>query len=144
MPKDEDIEAICLGQGWAACATSALLVRLFTVGGVQKEIFCLPGPVVSMAGHGEQLMIIYHRGISPFCPFYVLSSCFHSLSVTGFRCCICVVIRSILLFPLVLMMVILSQPVSLQHLTVKHMFYIGMPRLTCGEQENFITVAQID
>ncbi|POI32056.1 hypothetical protein CIB84_004190, partial [Bambusicola thoracicus] len=62
MPKDEDIEAICLGQGWAACATSALLVRLFTVGGVQKEIFCLPGPVVAMAGHGEQLMVIYHRG----------------------------------------------------------------------------------
>ncbi|XP_017692300.1 PREDICTED: WD repeat and HMG-box DNA-binding protein 1 isoform X1 [Lepidothrix coronata] len=62
MPKDEDIEAICLGQGWAACATSAFLVRVFTVGGVQREIFSLPGPVVSMAGHGEQLMIIYHRG----------------------------------------------------------------------------------
>ncbi|NXO02703.1 WDHD1 protein, partial [Rhinopomastus cyanomelas] len=62
MPKDEDIEAICLGQGWAACATSALLVRVFTVGGVQKEIFSLLGPVVSMSGHGEQLMIIYHRG----------------------------------------------------------------------------------
>ncbi|XP_061211660.1 WD repeat and HMG-box DNA-binding protein 1 isoform X2 [Neopsephotus bourkii] len=62
MPKDEDIEAVCLGQGWAACATSALLVRVFTVGGVQKEIFSLPGPVVSMAGHGEQLMVIYHRG----------------------------------------------------------------------------------
>ncbi|NXK02476.1 WDHD1 protein, partial [Herpetotheres cachinnans] len=66
MPKDEDIEAICLGQGWAACATSALLVRVFTVGGVQKEIFSLPGPVVSMAGHGEQLMIIYHRGRTGF------------------------------------------------------------------------------
>ncbi|NWU96730.1 WDHD1 protein, partial [Upupa epops] len=62
MPKDEDIDAVCLGQGWAACATSALLVRVFTVGGVQKEIFSLPGPVVSMAGHGEQLMIIHHRG----------------------------------------------------------------------------------
>ncbi|XP_014450612.1 WD repeat and HMG-box DNA-binding protein 1 [Alligator mississippiensis] len=62
MPKDEDIEAICLGQGWAACATSALLTRVFTIGGVQKEIFSLPGPVVSMAGHGEQLMVIYHRG----------------------------------------------------------------------------------
>ncbi|NXN71803.1 WDHD1 protein, partial [Himantopus himantopus] len=66
MPKDEDVEAICLGQGWAACATSALLVRVFTVGGVQKEIFSLPGPVVSMAGHGEQLMIIYHRGSTGF------------------------------------------------------------------------------
>ncbi|KAI1237476.1 hypothetical protein IHE44_0013550 [Lamprotornis superbus] len=62
MPKDEEIEAICLGQGWAACATTALLVRVFTVGGVQREIFSLPGPVVSMAGHGEQLMVVYHRG----------------------------------------------------------------------------------
>ncbi|XP_012519194.1 PREDICTED: WD repeat and HMG-box DNA-binding protein 1 [Propithecus coquereli] len=62
MPQKEDIEAICLGQGWAAAATSALLLRLFTIGGVQKEIFSLPGPVVSMAGHGEQLFVLYHRG----------------------------------------------------------------------------------
>nr|XP_048285952.1 WD repeat and HMG-box DNA-binding protein 1 isoform X2 [Myodes glareolus] len=62
MPESEDIEAVCLGQGWAAAATTALLLRLFTIGGVQKEIFCLPGPVVSMAGHGEQLCIVYHRG----------------------------------------------------------------------------------
>lgn len=62
MPENEDIEAICLGQGWAAAATSALLLRLFSIGGVQKEIFSLPGPVVSMAGHGEQLFIVYHRG----------------------------------------------------------------------------------
>ncbi|KAM6180969.1 WD repeat and HMG-box DNA-binding protein 1 [Erethizon dorsatum] len=62
MPQREDVEAICLGQGWAAAATSALLLRLFTVGGVQKEVFSLPGSVVSMAGHGEQLFIVYHRG----------------------------------------------------------------------------------
>ncbi|XP_075387453.1 WD repeat and HMG-box DNA-binding protein 1 [Tenrec ecaudatus] len=62
MPANEDIEALCLGQGWAAAATSALLLRLFTIGGVQKEVFSLPGPVVAMAGHGEQLVITYHRG----------------------------------------------------------------------------------
>ncbi|XP_060117825.1 WD repeat and HMG-box DNA-binding protein 1 [Heteronotia binoei] len=62
MLQDEDIQAVCLGQGWAACATSALLIRVFTVGGVQKEIFSLPGPVVSMAGHGEQLLVVFHRG----------------------------------------------------------------------------------
>ncbi|XP_004681910.1 PREDICTED: WD repeat and HMG-box DNA-binding protein 1 [Condylura cristata] len=62
MPQNEDIEAICLGHGWAAAATSVLLLRLFSIGGVQKEIFSLPGPVVSMAGHGEQLLIVYHRG----------------------------------------------------------------------------------
>ncbi|XP_037359278.1 WD repeat and HMG-box DNA-binding protein 1 [Talpa occidentalis] len=62
MPQNEEIEAICLGQGWAAAATGVLLLRLFTIGGVQKEVFSLPGPVVSMAGHGEQLFIVYHRG----------------------------------------------------------------------------------
>ncbi|KAG8561603.1 hypothetical protein GDO81_015408 [Engystomops pustulosus] len=61
MPKGEDIQAVCLGQGWVACATTAFLVRVFTVGGVQKEIFSLLGPVVCMAGHGEQLLIVYHR-----------------------------------------------------------------------------------
>lgn len=84
MPKDEDIEAICLGQGWVACATSALLVRVFTVGGVQKEIFSLPGPVVSMAGHGEQLMVIYHRGSFPLSVFFEPGFCFQS-SVTAFK-----------------------------------------------------------
>ncbi|MFT7801778.1 WD repeat and HMG-box DNA-binding protein 1 [Arapaima gigas] len=62
LPKEEDARALCLGQGWAAVATSALLVRIFSIGGIQKEIFSLPGPVVCMAGHGEQLLIVYHRG----------------------------------------------------------------------------------
>ncbi|XP_077419891.1 WD repeat and HMG-box DNA-binding protein 1 isoform X2 [Vanacampus margaritifer] len=58
----EDARALCLGQGWAAVATSAFMVRLFSIGGVQREIFSLPGAVVCMAGHGEQLLIVYHRG----------------------------------------------------------------------------------
>uniref|UniRef100_UPI00398E4678 WD repeat and HMG-box DNA-binding protein 1 n=1 Tax=Pristiophorus japonicus TaxID=55135 RepID=UPI00398E4678 len=62
MPKDENIEAICLGQGWAAISTNAHIVRIFSIGGVQKELFSLTGPVVSMTGHGEQLLISYHRG----------------------------------------------------------------------------------
>uniref|UniRef100_A0A671LXF0 WD repeat and HMG-box DNA-binding protein 1 n=1 Tax=Sinocyclocheilus anshuiensis TaxID=1608454 RepID=A0A671LXF0_9TELE len=62
LPKGEDVCALCLGQGWAAVATSALMVRLFSIGGVQKEIFSLPGAVVCMAGHGEQLLIMHHRG----------------------------------------------------------------------------------
>ncbi|XP_061100931.1 WD repeat and HMG-box DNA-binding protein 1 [Conger conger] len=62
LPKGEDVRAVCLGQGWVAAATSALLVRVFSVGGVQREVFCLPGPVVCMTGHGEQILIVYHRG----------------------------------------------------------------------------------
>ncbi|XP_033493769.1 WD repeat and HMG-box DNA-binding protein 1 isoform X1 [Epinephelus lanceolatus] len=61
LPKGEDAKAVCLGQGWAAVATSALMLRLFSIGGVQREIFSLPGNVVCMAAHGEQLLIVYHR-----------------------------------------------------------------------------------
>ncbi|XP_056135096.1 WD repeat and HMG-box DNA-binding protein 1 [Lampris incognitus] len=61
LPKGEDVQALCLGQGWVAAATSSLLLRLFSVGGLQRELFSLPGPVVCMAGHGEQLLIVYHR-----------------------------------------------------------------------------------
>ncbi|KAF6721013.1 WD repeat and HMG-box DNA-binding protein 1 [Oryzias melastigma] len=66
MPKGEDVKALCLGQGWAAVATSALMVRLFSIGGIQREVFSLPGPAVCMAGHGEQLLIVYHRGTPCF------------------------------------------------------------------------------
>ncbi|XP_062863778.1 WD repeat and HMG-box DNA-binding protein 1 [Trichomycterus rosablanca] len=62
LPKGEDVRALCLGRGWAAAGTSAMLVRLFSIGGVQREVFSLPGPVVCMAGHGEQLLVAYHRG----------------------------------------------------------------------------------
>uniref|UniRef100_A0A8C4HEI4 WD repeat and HMG-box DNA-binding protein 1 n=1 Tax=Dicentrarchus labrax TaxID=13489 RepID=A0A8C4HEI4_DICLA len=61
LPKGEDARALCLGQGWVAVATSTLTLRLFSIGGLQREIFSLPGPVVCMVGHGEQLLIIYHR-----------------------------------------------------------------------------------
>ncbi|XP_061886492.1 WD repeat and HMG-box DNA-binding protein 1 isoform X1 [Entelurus aequoreus] len=62
LPEGEDAKALCLGQGWAAVATSALMVRFFSIGGIQREIFSLSGPVVCMTGHGEQLLIVYHRG----------------------------------------------------------------------------------
>ncbi|XP_076594786.1 WD repeat and HMG-box DNA-binding protein 1 isoform X2 [Chaetodon auriga] len=61
LPPGEDVRALCLGQGWAAVATSSLTLRLFSIGGVQRELFSLPGPVVCMAAHGEQLLIVYHR-----------------------------------------------------------------------------------
>ena len=64
LPAGEDVRAVVLGQGWAAAATSALTLRLFSVGGVQKELYSLPGQVVSMAAHGEQLLVVYHRGTS--------------------------------------------------------------------------------
>uniref|UniRef100_A0A4W3IBA0 WD repeat and HMG-box DNA-binding protein 1 n=1 Tax=Callorhinchus milii TaxID=7868 RepID=A0A4W3IBA0_CALMI len=63
MPKGENIQAVCLGKGWAAVSTDAQIIRIFSIGGVQKEIFSLAGPVVSMTGHGQQLLVSHHRGI---------------------------------------------------------------------------------
>ena len=45
-----------------AAATDKRMVRMFTVSGVQREMFALPGPLVCIAGHGKQLMVVYHAG----------------------------------------------------------------------------------
>ncbi|XP_064600556.1 WD repeat and HMG-box DNA-binding protein 1-like [Liolophura sinensis] len=62
MPDGENIEALCLGGGWIAVATDQRNVRLLSVGGVQRELFSIPGPVVSLAGHHDQLLVVFHRG----------------------------------------------------------------------------------
>lgn len=53
---------MCLGGGWVAVATDQRNVRLLSVGGVQMELFSIPGPVVSLAGHHDQLLVVFHRG----------------------------------------------------------------------------------
>ncbi|XP_013388895.1 WD repeat and HMG-box DNA-binding protein 1-like [Lingula anatina] len=62
MPKGEEIQAVTVGEGWIAAATDKRNVRIVSVGGVQQEIFSVPGPVVTMAGHSHQLMVVYHMG----------------------------------------------------------------------------------
>lgn len=57
------LQAVASGDGWLAAATSERHIRLFTIGGVQKEILSLPGPVVAMAGHTNQLLVVYHTGL---------------------------------------------------------------------------------
>lgn len=63
MPKEEEIHCVVLGEGWLAVATSARYVRLFSLAGVQNEMFTIPGPVVCMAAHATQLMLIYHAAM---------------------------------------------------------------------------------
>ena len=70
MPEEEDIECITMGEGWVAVATDTRNVRLFSITGIQKEMFSLPGPVVCMAGHTCQLIVVYHRGMG-MCEFFI-------------------------------------------------------------------------
>jgi chromosome transmission fidelity protein 4 len=60
-------QAICLGEGWVAVGTDKRMVRLFTVGGVQRETISVPGPIVTLAAHSNQLLIIYHSGMGMLC-----------------------------------------------------------------------------
>ncbi|KAK3588743.1 hypothetical protein CHS0354_024221 [Potamilus streckersoni] len=63
MPDEEEIQAITLGEGWVAVATDKRNVRLFTISGIQRDILSISGPVVCMAAHGNQLVVIYHSGM---------------------------------------------------------------------------------
>lgn len=51
MPEKEEIMAICCGIGWVAAATDRRNLRIYSTGGLQKEILSLPGPVVALSGH---------------------------------------------------------------------------------------------
>lgn len=46
-----------------AIATSRRNLRIFMIGGTQREILALPGPVVAMNGLGNRLLVAYHAGI---------------------------------------------------------------------------------
>lgn len=63
LPEEEEVQCLTLGEGWVAVATDARNIRLFSIAGVQKEVFTVPGPVVCLAAHTSQLLIVYHRGM---------------------------------------------------------------------------------
>ena len=43
-----------------AAATDRRNLRLFTCGGTQKQVTCLPGPVVSLAGYKDLIAVVVH------------------------------------------------------------------------------------
>ena len=47
---------------YIAAATDVNVIRLFTVGGLQYNMFSIPGGVVSMTMCSTQLFIVYHKG----------------------------------------------------------------------------------
>ena len=63
------LQSICLGDGWCAAATDKQLVRIFTLGGVQRDILSVAGPIVAVAGHMHQLLIVYHKGMGKIFDF---------------------------------------------------------------------------
>lgn len=72
--KHDTIVGVALGPTFIAMATQNQLLRLFTPGGTQREVFCLPGPLLCMVGASmfslraqelkprDNLMVFYHKG----------------------------------------------------------------------------------
>ena len=58
-------QAITVSDNWAAIATTTRTLRIFSIGGLQRHVFTLPGDVVALASHRDKLLIVYHRGLSP-------------------------------------------------------------------------------
>ncbi|KAG0628761.1 hypothetical protein M758_1G051200 [Ceratodon purpureus] len=60
FPADEEVKAVAIGSGWAAAATNQHFLRVFTEAGLQRFVFSLAGPVVSLAGDGDHLAVVTH------------------------------------------------------------------------------------
>jgi chromosome transmission fidelity protein 4 len=70
LPDFEEALAVAAGNNFVAVATSARTLRIFMVGGTQREVIALPGPVVAMNGYGNNLAVTYHSSIGKFNNFH--------------------------------------------------------------------------
>jgi chromosome transmission fidelity protein 4 len=62
----ESVECLAMGSGWCCCLTNFGYIRVFTHGGIQKQILCQGAAVVSMAGYENLLAVVYHSGPSVY------------------------------------------------------------------------------
>lgn len=62
MTAKESICSVAVGDGWIAIATNKQMLRLFSIGGVQREVISIPGRPVTVCGWGGRLAIVYQSG----------------------------------------------------------------------------------
>ncbi|CAL4136064.1 unnamed protein product, partial [Meganyctiphanes norvegica] len=63
MANGEEILALCLGTNFVAVATDRRNLRIFSTGGVQRDVISIPGPIVCCIGHEDMLMVTFHTGM---------------------------------------------------------------------------------
>jgi len=59
----EEAVAVAAGLGFVAVGTNEGSVRLFSTGGVQRDVLSVGGQIVSMAAQGKQLLVVYLAGV---------------------------------------------------------------------------------
>ena len=59
MMEGEAITGLAVGDSWVAVTTSSSHLRIFSAGGMQREVVMSPGSLVSMVGAGERLLVVW-------------------------------------------------------------------------------------
>ncbi|KAK6925172.1 Minichromosome loss protein Mcl1, middle region [Dillenia turbinata] len=62
--EEEEVKVVALGMDWVAAITSLNFLRIFTVGGLQRHILSLDGPVVTASGFNDEIAIVTHASHS--------------------------------------------------------------------------------
>lgn len=61
--EEEEVKVVALGTSWVAAVTSLNFLRIFSEGGLQKNVISLDGPIVTASGFKDELAVVTH--ISP-------------------------------------------------------------------------------
>ncbi|XP_015609721.1 WD repeat and HMG-box DNA-binding protein 1 [Cephus cinctus] len=63
LPEGEQALCLAAGDNFIAVATTTRHIRLYMIGGTQREIIALPGPPVAMNAYQNYLVVAYHTGL---------------------------------------------------------------------------------
>ena len=61
MPAGEDILSVASGSSWVAAVTSKRYLRIYSLGGAQRQIISLEGAPVSITGKDDCLAVVWHE-----------------------------------------------------------------------------------
>ena len=61
LPAKESVTGLSLGNGWITVATDKQLLRVFSLGGMQRDVLCVAGVIVGVAGWGSRLAVMYQE-----------------------------------------------------------------------------------
>ena len=62
MMEGEAITGLAAGDSWVAVTTSSSHLRIFSAGGMQREVVMSPAGLVSLVGAGERLLVVWQEG----------------------------------------------------------------------------------
>jgi chromosome transmission fidelity protein 4 len=60
LEEEEEIRGVAVGDIWVAVVTSKNHLRIFSAGGLQREVVMVKGPLVTMVGEGDMLLVVTH------------------------------------------------------------------------------------